>query len=68
MLHFLTVVFLPADGNVSAKIAEELAYEKEAGIPGEPEFLTEFNSSGIWTVCPFSYSFNTWRLTWSQLC
>jgi complement component 1 Q subcomponent-binding protein len=37
---------------VSAKVAEELAYEKEAATQGEPEFLKEFKNSGIWTVCP----------------
>jgi complement component 1 Q subcomponent-binding protein len=38
------------DGDVSAKIAEELAYEKEAKIEGDPEFLKEFKTSGIWTI------------------
>ncbi|KAI9438718.1 regulatory protein suaprga1 [Lactarius indigo] len=38
------------DGVVSAKIAEELEYEKQAAIAGEPEFLKEFNTSGIWTI------------------
>ncbi|KAI0298648.1 mitochondrial glycoprotein [Multifurca ochricompacta] len=38
------------DGDVSAKITEELAYEKEAAIEGEPEFLKEFKTSGIWTI------------------
>ncbi|KAI0252542.1 regulatory protein suaprga1 [Lactifluus subvellereus] len=39
------------DGDVSAKIAEELVYEKEAAVEGEPEFLKEFkNNSGIWTI------------------
>jgi hypothetical protein len=42
--------FFPADGDVSAKIAEELAYEKEATISAEPAFLKEFKDSGIWTV------------------
>lgn len=49
-LVFLRVVCLTADGDVSAKIAEELAFEKEAVIEGEPEFLKEFKASGIWTV------------------
>lgn len=39
-----------ADGAVSAKIAEELTYEKEAASEGEPEFLKEFKNTGIWTV------------------
>jgi hypothetical protein len=43
-------VCFPADGDVSARIAEELAYEKESAITGEPEFLKEFKTSGIWTV------------------
>ncbi|KAF8269480.1 mitochondrial glycoprotein [Lactarius quietus] len=38
------------DGDVSAKIAEELAYEKEAAIAEEPEFLKEFKTAGIWTL------------------
>jgi complement component 1 Q subcomponent-binding protein len=38
------------DGDVSAKIAEELAYEKEATISAEPAFLKEFKDSGIWTL------------------
>jgi len=42
--------FFTADGDVSAKIAEELTYEKEAAIEGEPDFLKEFKTSGIWTV------------------
>ena len=48
-------LFFPADGVVSGKIAEELAYEKEAAIPGEPEFLKEFKASGIWTVYLFIF-------------
>ena len=40
-----------ADGAVSAKITEELAYEKDAASEGEPEFLKEFKNTGIWTVC-----------------
>lgn len=47
-----------ADGAVSAKIAEELTYEKEAASEGEPEFLKEFKNIGIWTVCrPTSFFF-----------
>ena len=46
---------LSADGDVSAKLAEELVYEKEAAIEGEPEFLKEFRNSGIWTVCSFFF-------------
>ena len=42
---------LVADGSLSAKIAEELTYEKEAALASEPEFLKEFKSAGIWTVC-----------------
>ncbi|KAI0266132.1 mitochondrial glycoprotein [Gloeopeniophorella convolvens] len=38
------------DGAVSSKIGEELAYEKEAAVEGEPSFIKEFKSSGIWTV------------------
>jgi hypothetical protein len=44
---------LTADGDVSAKISEEIAYEKESAVEGEPEFLQEFKKTGIWTVCPF---------------
>jgi complement component 1 Q subcomponent-binding protein len=40
-----------ADGALSAKIAEELAYENEAEIESEPDFLKEFKNSGIWKVC-----------------
>jgi hypothetical protein len=53
---FLTQTFisaLTADGDVSAKISEEIAYEKESAVEGEPEFLQEFKKTGIWTVCPF---------------
>jgi complement component 1 Q subcomponent-binding protein, mitochondrial len=42
---------LVADGALSAKIAEELTYEKEAALESEPEFLKEFKSTGIWKVC-----------------
>ena len=42
---------LVGDGSLSAKIAEELNYEKEAAVDSEPEFLKEFKSAGIWTVC-----------------
>jgi hypothetical protein len=49
--YFLTR--LVADGALSAKIAEELKYEKEAALESEPEFLKEFKSAGIWTVCFF---------------
>lgn len=47
--------FVIADGVVSAKIAEELAYEKEAVIAEEPEFLKEFKAAGIWTVYCFLF-------------
>ncbi len=40
-----------ADSALSAKIAEELTYEKEAALESEPEFLKEFKNAGIWTVC-----------------
>lgn len=40
---------------MSAKIAEELAYEKEAVIAEEPEFLKEFKAAGIWTVYCFLF-------------
>jgi complement component 1 Q subcomponent-binding protein len=40
-----------ADGALSAKISEELVYEKEAASEGEPDFLKTFKESGIWTVC-----------------
>lgn len=40
-----------ADGTLSAKIAQELTYEKEAATEGEPDFLKAFKDSGIWTVC-----------------
>lgn len=46
---FLTRVV--ADGALSAKIAEELTYEKEATLESEPDFLKEFKGAGIWTVC-----------------
>ena len=39
---------------MSAKIAEELAYEKDAAIEEEPNSLKEFKKAGIWTVCFFS--------------
>ncbi|KAF8474396.1 regulatory protein suaprga1 [Russula ochroleuca] len=39
-----------ADGALSAKIAEELAYEKDAEIKDEPDFLKEFKNTGIWTI------------------
>ncbi|KAI0279032.1 regulatory protein suaprga1 [Russula aff. rugulosa BPL654] len=42
--------FGEADGALSAKIAEELKYEKEAALESEPEFLKEFKSAGIWTI------------------
>ena len=54
-LALLQVVCVTADGDVSAKIAEELAYEKEAVIESEPEFLKEFKTSGIWTVHLFCF-------------
>jgi len=38
------------DGSVSAKIAEELTYEKEAAIEEEPNSLKEFKNAGIWTI------------------
>jgi complement component 1 Q subcomponent-binding protein len=38
------------DGSLSAKIAEELTYEKEAAVESEPDFLKEFKSAGIWTI------------------
>jgi complement component 1 Q subcomponent-binding protein len=38
------------DGALSAKISEELVYEKEAASEGEPDFLKTFNESGIWTI------------------
>lgn len=38
---------------MSAKIAEELAFEKEAVIAEAPEFLREFKAAGIWTVYRF---------------
>ncbi|KAH9962824.1 mitochondrial glycoprotein [Russula dissimulans] len=38
------------DGSVSAKIAEELSYEKEAIIEEEPESVKEFKNAGIWTI------------------
>ena len=40
---------------MSAKIAEELAYEKETVIAEEPEFLKEFKAAGIWTVYCFLF-------------
>jgi hypothetical protein len=46
---------LTADGDVSAKISEEIAYEKESVVEGEPEFLQEFKKTGIWTVCLFLF-------------
>ena len=50
----LCLCTLTVDGAVSAKIADELAYKKEAATEGEPDFLKEFENSGIWTVCPTS--------------
>jgi hypothetical protein len=50
-----------ADGAVTAKIAEELAYEKEAASEGEPDFLKDFKNTGIWTVCHTLPSFFSWR-------
>jgi len=38
------------DGVVSAKIAEELAYEKEATVEGEPGSVKELKKAGIWTI------------------
>lgn len=48
---FRILTRLVADGSLSAKITEELTYEKEATVEGEPEFLKEFKNAGIWTVC-----------------
>ncbi|EIM88979.1 regulatory protein suaprga1 [Stereum hirsutum FP-91666 SS1] len=42
--------FAEADIALSQKLAEELQYEKEAASEGEPEFLTEFKKSGVWTI------------------
>jgi hypothetical protein len=53
---FRLLTALVADGALSSKIAEELKYEKEAALESEPEFLKEFKSAGIWTVC-FSLKF-----------
>jgi complement component 1 Q subcomponent-binding protein len=41
-----------SDAALSQKLTEELHYEKEAveGSPAEPEFLTTFNSQGIWQI------------------
>ena len=33
------------------KITEELTYEKESAVESEPEFLKQFKSAGVWTVC-----------------
>jgi len=35
---------------VSSKIAEELEYEKEAAVEGEPESVKELKNAGIWTI------------------
>ena len=54
LLPFFFSVFsnkTAADGALSAKISEELVYEKEAASEGEPDFLKTFKESGIWTVC-----------------
>jgi len=54
---------LVADGALSGKIAEELAYEKQAALESEPEFLKEFKNSGIWTVCFLETFFSILRMT-----
>src|SRR5580698_2600241 len=41
----LCLCTLTVDGAVSAKIADELAYKKEAATEGEPDFLKEFENS-----------------------
>ncbi|KAA1474496.1 regulatory protein suaprga1 [Dentipellis sp. KUC8613] len=45
-----TRVLGEADVALSTKLAEELQYEKEAAAEGEPEFLKEFKSHGVWQV------------------
>lgn len=42
-----------ADAALTAKLQEEIQYEKEAAaeVAGEPEFLKAFKAQGIWTVC-----------------
>lgn len=43
----------PADGSLSAKLAEELAFEQDAAsAEGEqkPEWLEEFESNGVWRI------------------
>ncbi|KAF7797345.1 hypothetical protein EIP86_008540 [Pleurotus ostreatoroseus] len=39
-----------SDVALSQKLAEELKYEKEAGTPSEPEFLTKFKSHNVWKI------------------
>ncbi|KAI9508574.1 mitochondrial glycoprotein [Russula earlei] len=39
-----------ADGALSAKISEELTYEKEEEIVEEPESLKELKNAGIWAI------------------
>ncbi|KAI0000143.1 mitochondrial glycoprotein [Russula compacta] len=38
------------DGSVSAKIAEELAYEKDGAIEEEADSIKKLKSSGVWTI------------------
>jgi hypothetical protein len=42
-----------ADGALSAKIAEEFAYEKEAATEGEPDFLKAVQE--LWYLDGMSY-------------
>jgi hypothetical protein len=50
---FLTGVCLctfTADGDMSAKVVQELVYEKEAAAKGEQDFLKGFKNSDTWKV------------------
>lgn len=50
----VSLLDLLADAALSAKLAEELAYEQDSATAmagREPEWLEEFTSNGIWKVC-----------------
>ena len=36
--------------SLAGKLAEELAYEREATQSGPPQFVEEFKSQGVWTI------------------
>ncbi|THH14248.1 hypothetical protein EW146_g6060 [Bondarzewia mesenterica] len=39
-----------SDVALSQKLGEEMQYEKEVDVEGEPEFLKEFKKTGVWTI------------------